>query len=383
MSARFVHLRVHTEYSLVDGLIRVPELVKAVRAAGMPAVAVTDQSNLFGMVKFYRAALAAGVKPVVGVDLWLENPADRAQPHRMVLLCQDARGYRNLTEIISRSYVEGQVGGVATVQRRWLEDASEGLIALSGGAAGDVGHALAAGREEEAGRLVEDWLRVFPDRYYLEVERTGRDGEEDSLQATVGLALARGVPVVATNDVRFIAPEDFEAHEARVCIHDGRTLDDPHRARRYSAQQYLRSASEMQVLFADLPEALENSVEIARRCNLELALGKTSLPAFPVPPGEGEQEYFARQAHEGLERRLAALFPEEQGRAAGRAPYDARLQEELGVIARMGFAGYFLIVADFIRWARENDIPVGPGRGSGAGSLVAYCLGITDLDPLA
>ena len=169
MSARFVHLRVHTEYSLVDGLIRVPELVKAVRAAGMPAVAVTDQSNLFGMVKFYRAALAAGVKPVVGVDLWLENPADRAQPHRLVLLCQDARGYRNLTEIISRSYVEGQVGGLATVQRRWLEDASEGLIALSGGAAGDVGHALAAGREEEAGRLLEDWLRLFPNRFYLEV----------------------------------------------------------------------------------------------------------------------------------------------------------------------------------------------------------------------
>jgi DNA polymerase-3 subunit alpha len=383
MSARFVHLRVHTEYSLVDGLIRVPELVKAVRAAGMPAVAVTDQSNLFGMVKFYRAALAAGVKPVVGVDLWLENPADRAQPHRLVLLCQDARGYRNLTEIISRSYVEGQVGGLATVQRRWLEDASEGLIALSGGAAGDVGHALAAGREEEAGRLLEDWLRLFPNRFYLEVERTGRDGEEDSLQATVGLALAQGVPVVATNDVRFIAPEDFEAHEARVCIHEGRTLDDPHRVRRYSAQQYLRSAAEMQVLFADLPEALENSVEIARRCNLELALGKTSLPAFPVPPGEGEQEYFARQAHEGLERRLAALFPEERERAAHRPAYDARMQEELGVIARMGFAGYFLIVADFIRWARENDIPVGPGRGSGAGSLVAYCLGITDLDPLA
>jgi len=383
MPARFVHLRVHTEYSLVDGLIRVPELVKAARGAGMPAVAVTDQSNLFALVKFYKAALEAGVKPIIGVDLWLANPTDPALPHRLVLLCQDERGYRNLTRLVSRSYVEGQSRGLPTVQREWLDGSTEGLIALSGGLEGDLGRLLGAGREEEAGRVLEDWRRLFPGRYYLEVERTGRDGEEDYLLAAVHLAGDQDVPVVATNDVRFLAADDFEAHEARVCIHDGLTLDDPRRPRRYSAEQRLKSAEEMQALFADLPEALENTVEIARRCNLELLLGRTSLPAFPVPPGETEQDYFARVARAGLERRLAALFPEAGRRAERRPAYDERLAVELGVIQRMGFAGYFLIVADFIRWARENDVPVGPGRGSGAGSLVAYALGITDLDPLA
>jgi DNA polymerase-3 subunit alpha len=383
MSARFVHLHLHTEYSIVDGLVRVPDLVRAVAAAPMPAVAVTDQGNLFGMVKFYRAAVQAGLKPIVGVDLWLAGEGEADPSHRLVLLCQDAVGYRNLTRLVSRSYTAGQVRGIPTVRREWLEGANAGLIALSGGLAGDVGHALAAGRDEEAGRLLDGWLALFGDRYYLEVQRTGREGEEDYLAAAVGLAGDRGVPVVATNDVRFLAAGDFEAHEARVCIHEGRTLDDPHRVRRYSAQQYLRTPAEMAALFADLPEALANAVECARRCNLELALGRTSLPAFPVASGESEPALLAREAREGLERRLAASFPDEADRAGRRPAYDARLAEELGVIGRMGFPGYFLIVADFIRWARENGVPVGPGRGSGAGSLVAYALGITDLDPLA
>ena len=383
MQGSFVHLHLHTEYSLVDGIVRIKPLVQAAAAAQMPAVAVTDQSNLFAMVKFYRAAMAAGVKPIVGIDLWIANEQDLNQPNRLVLLCQDKTGYLNLTDLVSRSYIEGQHGGMPIVSKAWLARRSEGLIALSAGRQGDIGQALLAGNTDRAVTLLDEWLQVFPDRYYLELQRTGRDGEEAYLHAAVNLALERGVPVVASNDVHFLKPGDFEAHEARVCIHDGRTLDDPRRARRFSRQQYLRSPAEMVEVFADLPEALENSLEIARRCNLELRLGENFLPAFPVPAGLSPDEYFRVQAREGLEKRLAKqMEPDTVGLAERRKPYEERLEQELDVIVSMGFAGYFLIVADFIQWAKANDIPVGPGRGSGAGSLVAYALTITDLDPI-
>ncbi len=383
MIPRFVHLHLHTEYSLVDGIVRIKPLVQAVADAGMPAVAVTDQSNLFAMVKFYRAAMAAGVKPIVGVDLWLRNPDNTGQPWRLVLLCQDREGYRNLTELVSRSYLEGQHQSVPMLERDWLAGHGDGLIALSGGRQGDVGEALLAGDAALAEQRLDFWQGLFPDRFYLELQRSGREGEEDYLHAAVDLAARRGVPVVATNDVHFLKPEDFEAHEARVCIHDGRTLADPRRPRRHSAQQYLRTPAEMTELFADLPEALENTVEIARRCNLELELGRNYLPEFPVPAGLTMDEYFRQQAREGLERRLAVLFdPAAPQFADRRKPYDERLETELDVIISMGFPGYFLIVADFIQWAKANGVPVGPGRGSGAGSLVAYALTITDLDPL-
>ena len=384
MHPSFVHLHLHTEYSLVDGIVRIKPLVKAAADAGMGACAVTDQSNLFAMVKFYKAAMAAGVKPIVGVDIWLHNDQDPNQPTRLILLCQDYRGYRNLTQLVSRSYLEGQHRGIPTVQKTWLHGSSEGLIALSGGRGGDVGQALLAGNQELALQLLGDWQRLFGDRYYLELQRTGREGEDDYLHAAVELALRHDVPVVATNDVHFLRREDFEAHEARVCIHDGRTLDDPRRPRRHSEQQYLRSPAEMAELFKDLPEALENSVEIAKRCNLELTLGKNFLPDFPVPAGLSMEEFFRRQARTGLEKRLRKMFDgNAPDFAARRKPYDERLEIELEVINNMGFPGYFLIVADFIQWAKENGIPVGPGRGSGAGSLVAFALTITDLDPLA
>ncbi|HHO68647.1 MAG TPA: DNA polymerase III subunit alpha, partial [Gammaproteobacteria bacterium] len=383
MTPGFVHLHLHTEYSLVDGIVRIKPLVQAVAEAGMPAVAVTDQSNLFAMVKFYRAAMAAGVKPIVGVDLWLRNADNTGQPWRLVLLCQDRDGYRNLTELVSRSYLEGQHQSVPMLERDWLAGHSDGLIALSGGRQGDVGEALLAGDAALAQRRLDFWQDLFPDRFYLELQRTGREGEEDYLHAAVELAARRDVPVVASNDVHFLKPDDFEAHEARVCIHDGRTLADPRRPRRHSAQQYLRTPAEMAELFADLPEALENTVEIARRCNLELELGKNYLPEFPIPAGLTMDEYFRQQAREGLERRLAVLFdPAAPQFADQRKPYDERLEIELEVIISMGFPGYFLIVADFIQWAKANGVPVGPGRGSGAGSLVAYALTITDLDPL-
>ncbi|MDY6978258.1 MAG: DNA polymerase III subunit alpha [Pseudomonadota bacterium] len=379
----FVHLHLHTEYSLVDGLVRIKPLVRAAAEAGMPAVAMTDQCNLFGMVKFYKAAIAAGIKPIIGVDTWLHNEDDPNLPSRLVLLCQDNTGYRNLTRLVSRSYIEGQHRGQPTLSREWLEGATEGLIALSGGREGDVGQALLNGNPALARERLAQWQRLFPDRYYLELQRTGREGEEDYLHAAVELAAAHDVPVVATNDVHFIHAEDFEAHEARVCIHEGRTLDDPRRPKRFSEQQYLRTPQEMAELFDDLPEALANSVEIAKRCNVELTLGKNYLPDFPVPAGMTIDEFLREESRRGLEARLNKFFdtnaPDYE---TIRREYYDRLEMELDVIISMGFPGYFLIVADFIRWAKENGVPVGPGRGSGAGSLVAYALTITDLDPI-
>ncbi len=298
-------------------------------------------------------------------------------------MCQTHGGYLNLSQLISRTYTEGQHRGIPILQPAWLEGCSEGLIALSGGWEGDVGHALLARDDERVQVCLARWQRLFPDRYYLELQRTGRANEEDYLHAAVALAQSANLPVVATNDVRFLQTEDFEAHEARVCIHDGRTLDDPRRPKNYSEQQYLRSAEEMAELFADIPEALENTVEIAKRCNVELTLGKNFLPDFPIPDGLTEAEYFRQESRKGLEVRLDKLFDRNAPNFAEiRKPYDERLEIELGVIIEMGFPGYFLIVADFIQWAKNNDVPVGPGRGSGAGSLVAYALTITDLDPL-
>ncbi|OOZ37087.1 DNA polymerase III subunit alpha [Solemya velesiana gill symbiont] len=384
MSKQFVHLRVHSEYSLVDGLVRIKPLVGAAAKAGMPAVAVTDQSNLFALVRFYKAAVAAGVKPICGVDAWIRDPEDPNNPYRMVFLVQNNRGYRNLTELVSRSYREGQHLGRAMMEREWLtRETCEGVIALSGGRLGDVGRAILAGNRQDADRLLEQWLSIFGDRYYLEIHRTARANEEECLHASVDLALAHGVPVVATNEVRFLNSEDFEAHEVRVCIHEGRTLDDPRRPKNYSDQQYLRSIEEMHELFSDIPEALENSVEIAKRCNIELTLGKNFLPDFPIPEGMTIEEFFSAESYKGLEWRLQRILSEDDSEyQSKRKVYEDRLQIELDVINQMGFPGYFLIVADFIQWAKDNGIPVGPGRGSGAGSIVAYALKITDLDPI-
>ncbi len=379
----FVHLHLHTEYSLSDGVIRIKPLIKAVAAAGMPAVAVTDQGNLFGMVKFYKAAMAAGIKPIIGADIWVEDPGSPERRSRLVLLCRDLAGYRALSRLLSKSYLHGQQQGLPVVAREWLVADCAGLIALCGKES-DVGRALLAGDQERAQELLGWWLTLFGDALYLEIQRTGRAGDEDHLHAAVALSMATGVPVVASNDVRFLKREEFEAHEARVCIHDGRTLADTRRPRLYSEEQYLRTPEEMQELFSDIPEALENTLEVARRCNVELTLGENFLPEFPIPAGMTIDQYLRDLSHRGLDERLQVLIaPDDPRREERIAEYRARLDRELDVIIQMGFPGYFLIVADFIQWAKENDIPVGPGRGSGAGSLVAYALKITDLDPLA
>ena len=306
----FIHLRVHTEYSLVDGLVRVKPLMSALAEDAMPAVALTDQSNLFAMVKFIRAALGAGIKPLIGVDALVRHGDDQEAPFQMVLLAQNKTGYLNISQLISKSYLEGQHRGVPIIQAEWIEQHAEGVIALSGGRMGDIGRALLAGQGDLAKRRLTNWISCFKDRFYIELQRTGRENEEAYIAEAVELAIEHDVPVVATNDVRFLKADEFEAHEARVCIHDGRTLDDPRRPKNYTRQQYLRSSEEMQQLFADIPEALANTVEIARRCNLEIELGKSYLPQFPIPEGETEESYFCRVSREGLEQRLKILLDE-------------------------------------------------------------------------
>jgi len=374
----FVHLRLHTEYSLEDGMVRIAGLVERVAELGMPAVAVTDWHNLFGLVKFYRAAIARGIKPIVGADVRVQDPAEAERCAVATLLVQDRQGYLNLCRLLSRSFLEGRFRGQPRVHRAWMQGHTDGLIVLLGRQS-DIGEALSNGRRNLARNRLETWETLFPDRLYLSLERLGRDKERVIEHGLLDMASSRGLPVIASNDVRFLTRDQFFAHEARSCIHQGRLLDDKRRPREFVDQQYLKSSEEMAERFADLPVALENTLHLAKRCNLELRLGEYFLPAFPVPDGETEDGFVRRKAAEGLDRRL-----ERHGLAEGlaRTDYDQRLERELEVIVSMGFSGYFLIVADFIAWARNNDVPVGPGRGSGAGSVVAWCLGITDVDPM-
>jgi DNA polymerase-3 subunit alpha len=376
----FVHLRLHSEFSITDGIVRIDEAVARAAADGMPALAITDLANVFGMVKFYKAARAAGVKPVIGCDLWITNESERDKPHRLLLLVQSRPGYLRLSELLTRAWLENQHRGRAELKKSWFAEGTEGLIALSGAAQGDVGAALLQDRAR-AEQLAADWARLFPGRFYLELQRAGAPQTESYVEAAVRLAGSCSLPVVATHPVQFLEPKDFIAHEARVCIAEGHVLGDQRRPRQFTQESYFLSQAEMAKLFADLPEALANSVEIARRCNLALELGKPRLPVFPTPPGMSREEYLRQQAQDGLGRRLEANYGS-QADEKWREKYNTRLEIELRTIIQMGFAGYFLIVADFINWAKSNGVPVGPGRGSGAGSLVAYSLGITDLDPL-
>ena len=382
----FVHLRLHSEYSIADGMLRLDEAVDRAAADGMPALALTDLANLFGMVKFYSAARSRGLKPIIGCDAWVEPTAgagDRDRPARLLLLVKNHAGYLRLCELLTQACLGPRRRGRAEIARSaFAAGDNGGLIALSAAAGGDVGQALLAGNAAQAEAAAREWARVFPDSFYIEIQRYGQAQAEALVAASVALAAKLDLPVVATHPVQFLDRADFKAHEARVCIAEGYLLADPRRPKQFTEEQYFKSQAEMQALFADLPEALENSVEIARRCNLSVELGKNRLPLFPAPEGMTLDDYLARQAAAGLERRLAQLFPDAAERETKRPEYAARLEFECRTIAQMGFPGYFLIVADFINWAKQNGVPVGPGRGSGAGSLAAYSLGITDLDPL-
>ncbi|HEX4044493.1 MAG TPA: DNA polymerase III subunit alpha [Gammaproteobacteria bacterium] len=384
MPPTFIHLRLHTEYSLHDGLLQIPALVEKTAALGMPALAITDLSNLYAAVKFYQAAMQAGIKPLLGTDVWVMDDKNPKTPFRLTLLCQTNQGYQNLLKLISNSYLIGQTHDHPLIHARWLQTLATGLIALSGAHEGNIGQALLAQDTTLAETHLQNWQSLFPNRFYLEINRVGKPHESAYLAAVLKLAEAQGVPIVASNDVRFLEQNDFEAHEARVCIQQGVTLNDPQRSRAYTEQQYLRSPAEMQRLFADLPEALTNTIEIAKRCNVTLTLGQNRLPHFAVPDAYTTESYLIEAAKQGLERRLQIIFDAQADTfAIQRRAYDTRLERELTVINEMGFAGYFLIVADFTKWSKDHGIPVGPGRGSGPGSLVAFALNITDLDPIA
>ena len=381
---RFVHLHVHSEYSIVDGTVRVEDLAARCKALGMPAVALTDQNNVFALPKFYRAIQAAGVKPIVGLDVWITPPAGVAERFRMVLLCQNREGYRNLSQLLTMAYRCGQHGGIAGIEESWLHaDAVRGLLALSGGPNGDLGRLSNEGKLDQIKQRIGFWREHFGDRYYVEIMRTGREREDRYTDAVLECAVATSTPVVATNDVRFLHAHEFDAHEARVCIHQGRVIADPRRPRDYSPNQYLKSEDEMCELFADLPDALANSVNIAVRCNLELEFGTYHLPEYPVGEGIQVDSLMREKTEFGLDQRFATgAIRGSRTDAKCLDTYQRRLASEIEVIIKMGFSGYFLIVADFIEWAKQHGIPVGPGRGSGAGSLAAFALGITELDPL-
>jgi DNA polymerase-3 subunit alpha len=419
MTASFVHLRLHSEYSLVDGLVRIKPLVNKVANLGMSAVALTDHTNFYAQIKFYKAAIGAGVKPIYGSDFQVMDDNDDTQISKLCLLAQNDAGYQNLILLISKAYQEGQYLGLPYVKRSWLLQYSQGLIALSGGRGGEIGQSLLTNNQAQAAQRLSQWMAWFPQRFYLELQRTGRENEEDYLHSAVNLATSLDCPVVATNEVCFLHAEDFEAHETRVCIYEGRALDDPRRSHNYSEQQYLRSPEEMVELFADIPEAIANTVEIAKRCNVSINLGTYYLPEYPIPDDFKSDDFFNTTSYEKLEAQTAAILTEKwQGKEhtheyekelrtgvffrkisieglnerlaflfgdqthTVEKKYRDRLEFELDIILGMGFPGYFLIVMDFIQWAKDQDIPVGPGRGSGAGSLVAYAQKITDIDPL-
>ncbi|MBU3595052.1 DNA polymerase III subunit alpha [Polynucleobacter sp. 86C-FISCH] len=392
---RFVHLRVHSEFSITDGVVRIDDAVAAAVKDEMGALAITDLSNLFGLVRFYTAARSGGIKPIAGADVWISNPADPDQPHRLLLLVQNHSGYLNLCELLSRASLDNQSRGRAEVDSAWFSEPaakaedkkakrtlSYGLIALSGARMGEVGTALLAGQEDQAKIVARRYEKLFPKSFYIEVQRGGNPQDEKQLQLACHLASELDLPVVATHPVQFMQRSDFTAHEARVCIAEGELLGNPRRTKKFNEEQYFLTQEEMEKRFADLPAAIANSVEIAKRCNLSLVLGQPRLPDFPIPPGITLEDYLLQQSEVGLKRHMERNFPDVEEREKEMARYQERLVFEVKTIAQMGFPGYFLIVADFINWAKNNGVPVGPGRGSGAGSLVAYSLGITDLDPL-
>ncbi len=367
---------------MIDGTVRIDALIDRVVEMGQPAVALTDLTNTFGLIKFYKAARKQGVKPLAGSDVWITNEADRDKPFRLLLLARNHQGYLNLCELLSRAYLNNQYRGRAEIDRAWFAELGDGLIVLSGGRGGEIGQALEAGNAASALTLAREWALRFPDAFYIELQRAGHDGDERYVQAALRLAAQARLPVVATHPVQFLEPDDFMAHEARTCIAEGELLGNPRRVRRFTEEQYLLSTEDMQRKFADIPSALANTALIAQRCNLTLVLDKPRLPNFPTPDGVSLDDYLVQLSEEGLEKRLAFLFADQTERDAKRPQYYERLHWECKTIIQMGFPGYFLIVQDFINWGKNNGVPVGPGRGSGAGSLVAYALGITDLDPL-
>ncbi|MGL4996836.1 MAG: DNA polymerase III subunit alpha, partial [Deefgea sp.] len=380
----YIHLRLHSEFSVSDGIVRLEDAVKRAKLDKMPALGMSDLMNLFGLVKHYKACRNAGIKPIIGLDAWIENPDNRDKPFRTLLICKNRDGYGRLCELITMAFRDNQYRGRGELKKEWFTAGdNSGLIALSGAELGEIGQQFLANNPDLATAAAEWWSAQFPDSFYLEIQRTGTQASETSLQRQLDLAGDLNLPVVATHPIQFMDPDDFKAHEARTCISAGFVMNDKRRPKDFTEEQYFKTTAQMQELFADLPEALTNTVTIAQRCNIEIVLGKNVLPPFPTPEGMTLDDFLVYEAKRGLEMRLAQLYLDEAVREAERPRYYERLKIETDTIVGMGFPGYFLIVADFIAWGKVNGCPVGPGRGSGAGSLVAYSLGITDIDPTA
>ncbi|HAY40737.1 MAG TPA: DNA polymerase III subunit alpha, partial [Gammaproteobacteria bacterium] len=372
-NTEFVHLQCQTEYSIKNSLVRVDSLINKAKSLGYSSIALTDDSNVFAALKFYKKSIDAGIKPIIGTNITIK---DSDKSYQALLLCQNNEGYSNLSQLITLSYIEGQdIEGVSVTKEQVIKFHS-GLIMISNAVSGDVAKLLVSNQKEDARNEALFWQTVFKDRYYLAVQRTNRKDDELHLHLCIELGIELGIAIVATNDVQFVNQNDFEAHEARICISQGGLLEDSRREKYFSNQQYLKSSEQMSELFSDVPELLSNSVEISKRCNVHFELYKKHyLPDFPIPKGTTINQFFKDQSLAGIDKRL-------NDKKINKKVYDDRLSFELSVIIQMDFVGYFLIVADFISWAKDNGIPVGPGRGSGAGSLVAYALGITNVDPI-
>ena len=381
---RFIHLRFHSEYSVTDGIVRIDPAIHRTLENGGVALGITDLMNVFGGLRFYTHALSAGIKPILGCDVKIKNHKFPDNPFRMALYCMNHTGYHSLCVLLTKAFLESEDPYRGQIRDEWLDEpgATDGLIALTGGPKGRLSQLLDTGSERQAGNIISRLKRIFPNRLYIELQRAGRPKDEIRVHFLANLAAEHGLPVVATHPIQFLDQADFEAHEVRCCIAQGYTLNDPRRDRSFTREQYMKTEEEMCELFSDIPSALTNSVEIAKRCSLDGVLSKPQLPLFPTPDGMSLDDYMDHLSHEGLEKRLAFLYDDEKERDARRPAYVERLEYELGIIKKMQFPGYFLIVQDFINWSKTHGVPVGPGRGSGAGSLVAYSLGITDLDPL-
>ena len=381
---KFIHLRCHSEYSVTDGIVKLEEYLNQALEVDMPALALTDLSNLFGAVKFYKKAIDKKIKPIIGCDVWVQNEKNREQPYRILVLCQSQEGYLNLSRLISKSFLENQYKGRAEVKSEWLlEDFNKGLIILSGALQGEIGQLILNDKAKEASEIALKWQEKFGDRFYLELQRYAEgkllEDQERYIQQALHLASQNEIPVVATHPIQFMQADDFRAHETKTCIAEGYVLADSRRPKTFSPNQFFKDGEAMADLFKDIPSAIENSLEIAKRCNFSFHLGDTYLPNFPIPEGMNIDEFLKSEAEKGLKQRLES-FPDQD--AIDEKVYFDRLNFEVDVINQMGFPGYFLIVADFIQWSKDENIPVGPGRGSGAGSIVAWALKITDLDPI-
>ena len=386
-TSHYIHLRCHSEFSITDGIVKIADYIEYAAARNMPAIALTDLSNLFGAVKFFKKSVDKGVKPIIGCDLWLENESKRNAPYRILTLCQTEEGYENLSKLLSKAYLENQYRERAEVKKSWLlNEFNRGLIILSGATYGDVGQLILQEKLDHAQEELIQWKNSFGDRFYIELQRNGdgefRERQELYIKQALHFASDYKIPVVATHPIQFMREDDFRAHESKSCIAEGYVLGDRRRPKLFTSDQYFKDEAMMSELFSDIPSALKNSVSIAYRCNFSFKLGKNYLPNFPIPKNITIDDYLLKEAQNGLKKRLEVLFLDKPMQEQKKIQYEERLNFEVGVINQMGYAGYFLIVADFINWSRENKIPVGPGRGSGAGSVVAYSLGITDLDPL-